>query len=116
MLKMLPRVERAGAKLAAAFQVVFDTTSEQVDTDSGEITPPKVETLEAMWAEIEQVVPREELAAALVALFELTPPLDSDADEAWRSRLLTRFGTVRPFLGLLVTVVDFGRLRRGCRS
>ncbi|WP_327259728.1 Tn3 family transposase [Streptomyces sp. NBC_01240] len=88
-LKTLPRVERAGAKLAAAFQVVFDTTSEQVDTDSGEITPPKVETLEAMWVEIEQVVPRHELAAALAALFELTPPLDSDADEAWRSQLLT---------------------------
>jgi hypothetical protein len=31
----------------------------------GEITPPKVETLEAMRAEIEQVVPRDELAAAL---------------------------------------------------
>ncbi|UKY47592.1 Tn3 family transposase [Streptomyces inhibens] len=112
-LKTLPRVERAGAKLAAAFQVVFDTTSEQVDTDSGEITPPKVETLEAMWAEIEQVVPRDELAAALAALFEPTPPLDSDADEAWRSQLLTRFGTVRPFLGLLVTVVDFGATPEG---
>ncbi|WP_435616135.1 Tn3 family transposase [Streptomyces coelicoflavus] len=112
-LKTLPRVERAGAKLAAAFQVVFDTTSEQVDTDSGEITPPKVETLEAMWAEIEQVVPRDELAAALAALFELTPPLDSDADEAWRSQLLTRFGTVRPFLGLLVQVVDFGATPEG---
>jgi hypothetical protein len=33
-------------------------------------------------AEIEQVVPRHELAAAIAALSELTPPLDSDADEA----------------------------------
>lgn len=71
-LKTLPRVERAGAKLAAAFRVVFDTTSEQVDTAIGEIAPPKVETLEAIWAEIETVVPREELAAAIAALFELT--------------------------------------------
>jgi TnpA family transposase len=106
-MKTLPRVERAGAKLATAFQVVFDTTSEQVDTDTGEINPPKVETLSAMWEQIEAVVPRSELAAAIAALFELTPPLDSDADQAWRAMLVTRFGTVRPFLKLLVKVVDF---------
>jgi TnpA family transposase len=112
-LKTLPRVERASAKLAAAFQIVFDTTSGQVDTDTGEISPPEVETLEAMWERIEQVVPRHELAAAIAALFELTPPLDSDADEAWRAQLVTRFGTVRPFLKLLVTVVDFGATPEG---
>ncbi|MFJ7784553.1 DDE transposase [Streptomyces albidoflavus] len=112
-LKTLPRVERASAKLATAFQVVFDTTSEQVDTDTGEFAPPKVESLEAMWAAIEQVVPRHELAAAIAALFELTPPLDSDADEAWRAMLVNRFGTVRPFLRLLVTVVDFDATPEG---
>ncbi|GGT49375.1 Tn3 family transposase [Streptomyces atratus] len=112
-LKTLPRVERASAKLATAFQVVFDTTSEQVDTDTGEIAPPKVESLEGMWAAIEQVVPRHELAAAIAALFELTPPLDSDADEAWRAMLVNRFGTVRPFLRLLVAVVDFDATPEG---
>lgn len=114
-LKTLPRVERAGAKLAAAFRVVFDSASEQVDSDTGEIAPPKVETLEAMWSEIEQVVPREELAAAIAALFELTPPLDSDsdADEAWRAMLVNRFGALRPFLKLLVQVVDFGATPEG---
>ncbi|NEA59636.1 Tn3 family transposase [Streptomyces sp. SID13666] len=112
-IKTLPRVERAGSKLATAFQVVFDTTSEQVDTDTGEISPPKVETLAAMWEQIEAVVPRVELAAAIAALFELTPPLDSDADEAWRAMLVTRFATVRPFLMLLVTVVDFGATPEG---
>ncbi|MCX4632710.1 hypothetical protein OG755_39890 [Streptomyces sp. NBC_01443] len=88
-------MERASAKLATAFQVVFDTTSELVDTDTGEVTGPKVESFEAMWERIEAVVPRHELAAAIAALFELTPPLDSDADEAWRSMLVSRFGTVR---------------------
>nr|WP_263303321.1 DUF4158 domain-containing protein [Streptomyces sp. 135] len=112
-LKTLPRVERASAKLATAFQVVFDTTSEQVDTDTGEIAPPKVESLEGMWAAIEQVVPRHELAAAIATLFELTPPLDSDADEAWRAMLVNRFGTVRPFLKLLVSVVDFDATPEG---
>nr|WP_255953530.1 DUF4158 domain-containing protein [Streptomyces sp. ODS25] len=37
-LKTLPRVERAGAKLAAAFKVVFEETAEQVDTATGEIS------------------------------------------------------------------------------
>ncbi|SDN73945.1 Transposase and inactivated derivatives, TnpA family [Streptomyces wuyuanensis] len=112
-IKTLPRVERASAKLATAFQVVFDTTAEQVDTDTGEVSGPKVESFEAMWEQIEAVVPRAELAAAIAALFELTPPLDSDADEAWRSMLVTRFGTVRPFLKLLVKVVDFGATPEG---
>lgn len=112
-LKALPRVERASTKLATAFQIVFDTTSKQVDTDTGEISPPEVETLDAMLARIEQVVPRHELTAAIAALFELTPPLESDADEAWRTQPVTRFGTVRPFLKLLVTVVDFGATPEG---
>jgi hypothetical protein len=56
-LKTLPKVERAGAKLATAFQVVFDTTSEQVDTDTGEVSSPKVATLDAMWEQIEAVIP-----------------------------------------------------------
>jgi hypothetical protein len=38
----------APAKLATAFQVVFSTTSAHVDTDTGEIAPPEVETLEAI--------------------------------------------------------------------
>ncbi|WTX00847.1 Tn3 family transposase (plasmid) [Streptomycetaceae bacterium NBC_01309] len=112
-LKTLPRVERASAKLATAFQVVFDSTAEQVDTETGEISPPQVETLAAMWERIEAVVPRHELAAAIAALFELTPPLDSDADAAWRAQLVTRFGTVRPFLKLLVGVVDYGATPEG---
>ncbi|WP_408990350.1 hypothetical protein [Streptomyces shenzhenensis] len=81
-LKTLPRMERAGIRLATAFRVVFDTTSEQVDTESGEISPPEVATLTAMWERIEEVVPREELAVAIAALFELAPPIDSDTDAA----------------------------------
>ena len=106
-LKTLPKVERAGAKLAAALQVVLEETAEQVDTSTGEITAPKVATLAAMWEAIEAVVPRKELAAAVAAMVELAPPLDSDADEAWRRMLVSRFSTVRPFLKLLVEVVDF---------
>ncbi len=112
-LKTLPRVERASVTVATAFQVVFDTTAESVDADTGQVSPPKVATLAAMWEQIEAVVPRRELAAAIEALFELAPPLDSDADEAWRAMLVGRFGAVRPFLKLLVEVVEFGTTPEG---
>ncbi len=108
-IKTLPKVERAGAKLAAAFAVVLETTSTTVDVATGEILPPKVDTLAGMWEQVEAVVPRPELFAAIEALFELAPPLASDADEAWRAQLVTRFGTVRPLLPSLVQVVDFRR-------
>ncbi|WNI19679.1 Tn3 family transposase [Streptomyces sp. ITFR-21] len=112
-LKTLPWVERAGAKLAAAFIVVFEETAEQVDTATGEISPPAVATVAGMWERIELVVPRRELEAALAAMFELAPPLDSDACEAWRRQLVGRFGMVRPFLKVLVDVVDFGATPQG---
>lgn len=112
-MKTLPKVERAGAKLAAALQVVLEETAEQVDTSTGEITAPRVATLAAMWEAIEAVVPRKELAAAVAAMVELAPPLDSDADEAWRRMLVSRFSTVRPFFKLLVEVVDFDATAEG---
>lgn len=72
--------------------------------------PPAADTVEAIWERIEAVVPRRELAAAIA---ELAPPLDSDADEAWRAQMVTRFPTVRPFLVRLTTVVDFGATPEG---
>lgn len=59
------------------------------------------------------MVPRQELAAAIQAIMELAPPLDLDADEAWRAQLVTRFSTVRPFLPALVEVVGFGATPEG---
>ncbi|WP_031074422.1 hypothetical protein [Streptomyces sp. NRRL WC-3742] len=40
--KTLPKVERAGAKLAATLQVILEETAEQVDTSTGAITGPKL--------------------------------------------------------------------------
>ncbi|MGI5201408.1 hypothetical protein ACQEU6_07455 [Spirillospora sp. CA-108201] len=45
-----------------------------------------------MWARIEVVVPRRELTAAITAITELAPPLDSDAVEVWRAQSATRAG------------------------
>lgn len=77
-LKSLPRVERASAKLAAAFQIVFDITSEQVDTDTGEITPPEVEpepepaSLVELRAAVNAMLPRVDLPEALLEVFSWT--------------------------------------------
>ncbi|MFI1092659.1 hypothetical protein [Streptomyces sp. NPDC020917] len=40
-----------------------------------------------MWEQIEAVIPRQELAAAIAALFELTPTLDSDERSACRDQV-----------------------------
>jgi ATP-binding cassette, subfamily B, bacterial len=49
-------------------------------------------------------------SAILIAHKRCWPP------PSWRTQLVTRFGTVRPFLKLLVTVVDFGATPEACRS
>ncbi|OEJ22186.1 hypothetical protein AR457_33845 [Streptomyces agglomeratus] len=58
---------RFRAHHVGAFKVAFDTTSEQVDADTGR-SPAEVATLVAMWEQIEAVIPREELAAAISAV------------------------------------------------
>nr|WP_235883850.1 DUF4158 domain-containing protein [Saccharopolyspora elongata] len=109
-LRTLPKLGKASAKLAAAFGVLWEVTGAHDDlaeqaADAGDVVEPV--SLGQVWAEIEAVVPRSELAAALVAVVELAGPPDSDADEAWRSELVKRFATVRPFLPRLCEVIRF---------
>ncbi len=61
-LRALPRFTRASAKLAAAIQVLLDAADANEDLSVAQV-----------WAEIERVVPRAEVAAALVAILELAP-------------------------------------------
>ncbi|MFD4190516.1 Tn3 family transposase [Amycolatopsis thermoflava] len=117
-LRTLPKLGKASAKLAAALGVLLEVTgahddlAEQAADDSGTVEPV---SLAQVWAEIEAVVPRSELAEALVAVVELAGPPDSDADEAWRAVLVKRFATVRPFLPLLCEVIRFGAAPDGKR-
>ena len=81
-LRTLPKLGKASAKLAAAFGVLLEVTSahddlaEQAADDSAAVEPV---SLAQVWAEIEAVVPRAELAEALIAVVELAGPPDSDA-------------------------------------
>jgi hypothetical protein len=61
-LRALPRFAAASAKLAAAVQVLLDATSSVANLSLAEL-----------WAEIEAVVPRQEVAAALAEVAEFAP-------------------------------------------
>ncbi|MEV0087611.1 Tn3 family transposase [Saccharopolyspora sp. NPDC050642] len=117
-LRTLPKLGKASAKLAAALGVLLEVTGAHDDlaeqaADGSAVVEPV--SLAQVWAEIEAVVPRSELADALTAVVELAGPPDSDADEAWRSELVKRFATVRPFLPLLCEVIRFGAAPDGER-
>jgi hypothetical protein len=89
-LRTLRRFAAASAKLAAAIQILLEAGAQAEDVSLAEV-----------WREIERVVPRGEVAAALAAVLELAPPPDEEADEAWRAELLKRHQTIRPFLPVL---------------
>ncbi|GAA3616278.1 hypothetical protein GCM10022419_121950 [Nonomuraea rosea] len=112
-LRTLPRVERASATLAEAVRVLIEATDDRVDVATGEVLAPGPASVDEVWAAIEAVVPRQQLTAALEAIIELTPPTDSDADEAWRAMLVGRFAMVRPFLSRLCEVIEFGATAEG---
>lgn len=103
-LRALPRFTRASAKLAAAIQVLLDAAE-----TGGELSVAQV------WAEIERVVPRIEVAAALEAILELAPLAADEEDDVWRAELVKRYATVRPFLPMLSEVVTFGAVEPGRR-
>ncbi|MDQ6899618.1 MAG: Tn3 family transposase, partial [Candidatus Dormibacteraeota bacterium] len=101
-LRTLPRFTRASSKLAAAIQILLQLADAGVELSVFDV-----------WAEIERIVPRSEVAAALAAVLELAPPADEEADDLWRAELVKRYPTVRPFLPLLTEMIDFGAVDAG---
>jgi hypothetical protein len=65
--------------------------------------------------QIEQVVSREQLAAAVETVLELLPlpPAGEDDDLDWRVELAGRYGTVRPFAEMLAAVIPWGATAAG---
>ena len=108
-LARLPKLTQASATLASAVRVLEDMRSAAVGQDDGE---PVVLDVSAVWAAIEEVVPRTRLAAAVDTVEELAPP-EADDDAAWRAELVSRWSTVRPFLPLLAEVIPFGATPHG---
>ena len=94
-LKALPTLRRAALKIAAAVAVLLE-----IPPASGE----QMVSLAQAWEEIERVIPREELTAAVEQLGELVPDDDGDDDAERRRELVKRYGSVTGSLGLLAQV------------
>lgn len=101
-LKSLPKLRVAAARMAAAWTIVMGTPEGEGD---------KVTTVPEVMSAVEQVVSREQLAAAVATVAELLPPMlaaEDDGDLEWRVELVERYATVRPFTELLASVVPWG--------
>jgi hypothetical protein len=64
--------------------------------------------VEDLWREIDAVVPREELRAALQTVSEIVPHVDEDDEGETRARLAERIRLVSGFLRELCEVIEFG--------
>jgi len=58
-----------------------------------------------VWAQVDQLTPRVEVAAAAEQVLEQVPLPDSDANEAWRGELAKRYAVDRLFLRSPVEVI-----------
>ena len=106
-LRSLPRLRRAAATVATAARVLLDAPEASADR------PVSVAEL---WGEIDRLVGREQLAAAVATVSEFAPDQDADDGAEWRAELVKRYPSVRGFIGLLVEVVDSAPLRPALRS
>lgn len=103
-LKTFPRLKTAAARMAAAWAVVL---RERLGD----------EAVPELMAAVEQVISRAGLAAAVETVRALLPPAedDDDGEDEWRSALLDRYATVRPFIELLAAVIPWGCTEAGAR-
>ena len=97
-----PRLARASAKLAAAVRVLLEASA------SGEALQ-----VADVWRSIELLVPRAELGAAVAAVHELVPNVDSDDEGEMRARLAERIRLVSGFMRPLCEVIEFGANAEG---
>ena len=87
-LRTLPRLRTAAARMAAAWSVVLGT----LPGEGRDVSLPEV------MSAVEQVVSRQDLAAAVEAVAELLPQGPADADDGdaeWRAALTGRYPSPR---------------------
>jgi TnpA family transposase len=92
-----PRLARASAKLAIAVEKLLEVSASGTSS-----------RIEDVWREIEAVVDRAELRAAVEVVSELVPHLDEDDEAGMRARLSERIRLVSGFLRELCEAIELG--------
>lgn len=93
-LASLPRLEKASRILALVNRQLIAVLDASASEDS-------VLDAASLWGLLEEVVPKNQIVAAVETVTELVPDDDGSAEVATRVALAERYRTVRPFLALL---------------
>lgn len=93
-LAMLPQLEKAARILAKASKIL--TEERDLVAEAGTDLD-----VSALWAAVEEAVPRTAVVGAVATVEALVPEDDGSAEAAMREKLALRYNTVRPFLSLL---------------
>lgn len=93
-LAMLPQLEKAARILAKASKILTEELDLVAEADADL-------DVAALWAAVEEAVPRTAVAGAVATVEALVPEDNGSAEAAMREKLALRYNTVRPFLTLL---------------
>lgn len=99
-LAALVRLSRAASRMAAGWRVVLDLGAETTMS------------LPELWAAVEAVAAREQLAAAVGVVDDLVPD-DEDDQGTKRAELVKRFATLRSFWTAMIDVMPFDAAEGG---
>ncbi|WP_433258555.1 hypothetical protein ACQPYK_23895 [Streptosporangium sp. CA-135522] len=89
-LRTFPKLRKAARTMASAMEALIAAPED------------RLVSLVEVWKAIEEVVPRERLAAAVETVAEFVPVTDDDAAAEWRAELVKRYRTVQGFIGPLL--------------
>lgn len=103
-LRTFPKLRSAARTMASAMEVLMSAP---------EATADRLVSLVEVWKAIEEVVPRERLAAAVETVAAFVPVTDDDAAAEWRAELVKRYRTVQGFIELLLEVIRFRAVAAG---
>jgi hypothetical protein len=103
-LRTLPKLRLAARHVASAMEILMGAP---------QATGDRLVSLAEVRNEIERVVPREKLSAAVEVIAAFVPATDDDAAAAWRAELVKRYRTVRQFIELLLETIEFRAVETG---
>ncbi|MEU8960082.1 Tn3 family transposase [Streptomyces sp. NPDC048491] len=114
-LRSLPEIAISGPLVAEALLGVLTSVAEVIDTETGEISDPHIDTASTR-ALLETYADRGILAKAAHSLLTHLPARDSDTDEARRAKAMEQYPMLCRLVPHLVGKRLFGATRAGQRA